>query len=339
MSDPRVSIVLPFRNAKAHLPAALDSIRSQTFENWELILFDDGSTDGSSEIARALTRADPRVRIVQSAPVGLLPALERACVIARGEFIARMDGDDVSCPTRLELQLDRMESEPGLAICGGRVRVIGDRVDIGRRRYETWVNSLITHDDIVRELFVECPIPHPTFFMRRGALEQLGGYRATAWPEDYDLLMKAWIAGMRLGKVDSVVLDWRERPDRLSRTDPRYESSQFRALKRHYLRKTYLSGGQGGRGFRPFIQWGAGEVGKRWLREWGAHAPQAVVDINPRKLGRRIHHIPVIAPDDLPPRDQAFVVVAVGAPGSRDEIRAWLALRGYLESRDYVFVA
>lgn len=339
MSDPLVSVVLPFRNARAHLAAALDSIRRQTFPDWELILFDDGSTDDSLAIAEAYARFDSRVRVVRSAPVGLLSALERGCAEARGEFIARMDADDLSGPSRFEQQLARMNSEPELGICGGLVRVIGDRIDIGRRRYERWINGLVTHDDIVREIFVECPIAHPTFFMRRAVLERLGGYRGVPWPEDYDLLMRAWIAGVRLGKVNRVVLDWRERPDRLSRTDPRYGTPQFRALKRHYLQQTYLRAGNEGQGLRPFIQWGAGEVGKRWLLEWGAHPPRAVVDVNPRKIGRRIHQIPVIAPGDLPRNGETFVVVAVGAPGAREEIRAWLNPRGYVETRDYVFVA
>ena len=93
------------------------------------------------------------------------------------------------------------------------------------------------------------------------------------------------------------------------------------------------------RGGRPFYQWGAGEVGKRWLREWQERKPEAVVDINPRKIGRRIHDAPVIAPEDLPPPGETFVVVAVGAPGARTDIRDWLTPRGYEETRDFLFLA
>ncbi len=87
-----------------------------------------------------------------------------------------------------------------------------------------------------------------------------------------------------------------------------------------------------------FYQWGAGEVGKKWLREWQPK-PLAVVDINPRKIGRLIHDVPVIAPEELPPPGRAFVVIAVGAPGARNVIREWLTPRGYEEPRDFLFLA
>ncbi|MGI6461330.1 MAG: hypothetical protein ACOX5J_14790 [Candidatus Hydrogenedentales bacterium] len=80
-------------------------------------------------------------------------------------------------------------------------------------------------------------------------------------------------------------------------------------------------------------------MGKVWLREWGHRQPDAVVDINPRKIGRKIHGVPVIAPDELPEPGTTFTLIAVGAPGARDEIRAWLKPRGYIELRDFLFVA
>jgi hypothetical protein len=116
-------------------------------------------------------------------------------------------------------------------------------------------------------------------------------------------------------------------------TSPRYSPEQFRAVKRHHLVESVLPED------RPFYQWGAGRVGKPWLREWGSDAPVAVVDINPRKLGKRIHGVPVIPPDELPGPGRAFTLVAVGAPGARSEICGWFAERGYGEGADYVCIA
>jgi FlaA1/EpsC-like NDP-sugar epimerase len=115
--------------------------------------------------------------------------------------------------------------------------------------------------------------------------------------------------------------------------DPRYDEGAFRALKRHYL------GHFPARAGRPLYQWGAGEVGKRWLREWGESAPVGVVDINPRKIGRTIHGVRVIAPEELPSPAACFVVVMVGTPGARDEIRGRLQPRGFRECEDYLFLA
>ncbi len=333
MNPPLVSVILPCFNAASTLARAVESIVMQGFADWEIILFDDGSTDDSPGIARSLAAKDARIHAMTSPHVGIVEALRRACGAASGRYLARMDADDVSHPDRLALQVELMERDSGVALCGTQVEMKGAAIGYGRARYRSWIDNLVSHDDIVRELFVECPIPHPTFMMRRDAYERLGGYEDHGWPEDYDLCMRAFVAGMRFGKVARPLLEWTESPDRLSMRDPRYSPEQFRAIKRHYLFDTYLHD----RG--AFYQWGAGEVGKPWLREWGRRGPLAVVDINPRKIGRSIHGIRVIAPEDLPAPGDAFTVIAVGAPTAREEIRAWFAPRGYTELRDFLFLA
>ncbi len=329
----QVSVILPFHNAADTLSAAVESIIGQTFEDWRLIMFSDGADDKSLEQARTRAWRDKRIRVIVSDHVGLVEALRRACSEAEGELIARMDADDVAKPPRLELQFAHMRQNPRVALCGARVRVTGARVGPGLRRYESWINSVLTPREIVRELFIECPIPHPTFMMRRDAFERVGGYRDRGWPEDYDLCMRFIECGYRLGKVDACLLEWRDRPGRLSMVDPRYSPKAFRALKRHYLPRMYPAVR------KRFYQWGAGEVGKRWLREWGEQSPVAVVDVNPRKIGRCIHGVPVIAPDELPPPGETFVAVAVGAPGARSDIRAWFEPREYEEAKDFLFIA
>jgi hypothetical protein len=215
------------------------------------------------------------------------------------------------------------------------VNSFGTDLGKGGHRYHEWLNALVDHESIAREIFVECPIAHPTFFLRRSVLNDIGGYSDRGWAEDYDLVLRLWNSGARFAKAPEVLLDWRNTPARLSQTDVRYSLDRFRALKRHYLETTVLRQ----LGPRRFFQWGAGEVGKRWLREWDAPRPVAVVDIHPRKIGTRIHRVPVIGPDDLPPPGESYILIAVGAPGAREEIRAWLDPRGYRECVDYRFIA
>jgi cellulose synthase/poly-beta-1,6-N-acetylglucosamine synthase-like glycosyltransferase len=244
-----------------------------------------------------------------------------------------MDADDIAEPTRLEKQIAYLESNPRVGLCGTHVSHVGDPPGLGRRRYFEWLNSLRSAADLERERYIECPIAHPTFMMRREAFDVAGGYQDNEWPEDYDLLLRIQRAGWKLGTVPEPLLQWRHSCGRLSMTDRRYAPEQFRAVKRHHLVETVLDDN------RPFYQWGAGEVGKPWLREWGRHAPIAAVDINPRKIGKRIHGIPIVPPEELPPPGHATIFVAVGAPGARDDIRAWLNPRGYKEGSDYLFVA
>jgi cellulose synthase/poly-beta-1,6-N-acetylglucosamine synthase-like glycosyltransferase len=329
---PAVSVVLPFHNAAATLPAALASIAAQTWTDWELVAVDDGSTDAGPALVARLAQGDARIRLIQPGRVGIVAALQAGCAAARAPLIARMDADDVSHKDRLALQSQALAAHPRWGLCGCRV-VAGGPVRSGRARYLAWINALTDPAALVREIFVECPVAHPSFLLRRTALEAVGGYQDRGWAEDYDLVLRLWRGGWELGKVDAPLLTWTERPGRLSMTDARYAPEAFRACKRHHLRQTLIPPGC------AFYQWGAGLVGKPWLREWGADGPQAVVDIRPGKVGQRIHGVPVIPPEGLPPPGRSVVLVTVGTPGAREVIRAWLCPRGHVEGSDFVFLA
>ncbi len=324
---------MPCFNAAETLAEAVDSIRTQTLQDWELIILDDGSSDASPRIAADYQAADARIRCRAIPHQGIVAALQHACEEARGDLIARMDADDAAHPERLERQVAFMQAHPDVALCGTQVHAFGKRLRQGRARYERWINGLVSHEQMLRDLFVECPIPHPTFMLRRSDFAEVGGYQDHGWPEDYDLVMRLFLNEKRFGKIPEPLLQWRESPERLSRVDQRYSPEQFRALKRHYLLASYLKGRD------TFYQWGAGEVGKAWLREWGGRNPVAVVDINPRKIGHAIHGVKVIPPEELPAPGKVFIVVAVGAPGARAEIRAWFGPRNYRELKDYLFLA
>lgn len=330
---PVVSVIMPCRDGAVTLREAILSIQQQTLAGWELIVVDDGSTDDSRQVIQKFASSDKRIVLICSEPVGIVEALRLGCSAARAPYLARMDADDVSLPQRLEAQLRLMNSDPTLGLTGCGVEEIGASPALGRADYMAWLASIHTSEDIARNAFIECPIPHPTFFIRRTAFEDCGGYEDRGWAEDYDLVLRMLQGGWRLAKVKQPRLLWRENAQRLSRTNPRYSLASFRACKRHYLRTGPLSGD------RPFYQWGAGMVGKDWLREWGTHRPEAVVDIHPRRVGNLVHGTLVIAPDQLPPPQQAFVVVTVGTPSARPVIRERLIRRGFQELRDFVFVS
>ncbi len=332
--NPLVSVIMPLFNAEATLLRAIESIQRQSFTQWEMIVYDDGSTDASFSLAQMAARDDARIRVIADRHQGIVVALQESCALARGQYLARMDADDEAMPLRLEAQLALLEAQPDIALCGTQVRMQGESVGEGRRRYERWINALNTPDEICRELFVECPLPHPTFFMRRDAYHAIGGYRQNGWPEDYDLVMRFGVQGTSMAKVATPLLHWHDTEDRLSMCDARYNEAAFRRLKRHYLKERYF------KHHSSFCQWGAGDVGKRWLREWDeSFRPYAVVDVNSRKIAQKIHGVSVVPLDALPPPGSALIVVMVGAPGARKKIRTWCAARGYRELKDYVFLA
>lgn len=297
---------------------------------------DDGSRDGTARILAGRAAADSRVRVLTQEALGIVPALERARAAARGTWLARMDGDDRARPSRLARQLERAEEDPEVVAVGCGVRYFPrDRVRDGTRRYETWINALVTPEEIARDLFVECPLAHPTFFLRAEAVEAVGGYRDPGWPEDYDLLLRLWEAGGRLCKVPEVLLEWRERPDRLHRTHPRYAPEAFRRCKIHFLRRTLLRDRDG------VLLWGAGPTGKafaRTLLDEGVEL-RAFVDLDPRKIGQEIHGAPVVSPTGAKRFRGSLALAAVAQEGGRAEIRRHLEGRGWREGEDFVAVA
>lgn len=330
---PLISVVLPVYNGAERIGRAIASIRSQDDPHWELIVVDDGSTDGSAEAAQQSADGDARVQIVKTPHVGLVPALRKGCALAQGALLARMDADDESHPARFSSQRAWHANHPNGGLCGTQVSMTGREVGQGRRRYESWLNAVLTTEDVDRELFIECPVAHPAFMMSRDAYESVGGYREFDGPEDYDLVFRLWSAGFALGNVGSSLLAWHDSPGRLSMNSPRYSEMAFRNLKRKWLNVAKVGAG------RALYQWGAGEVGKRWLREWKPGTVEAVVDIRPGKIGQTIHDHAVIRPEELPPPGECYFLVAVGTPGARAKIRAWCEAKGYTERADYRFIA
>ena len=254
---PLVSVVLPARDGGALLAPAVSSVLGQTERDLELLLVDDGTTDGS---VAALDRSDPRLRVIPSPGRGVVDALNAGLLAARGRFIARMDADDLSYPDRLATQLAYLADRPDIACagCGVAVGREDGPADEGFRRLAEWMNALREPADIARELSVECPIAHPSALFRREALEALAGYRDLPWPEDYDLFLRADRLGMRLGKPPGIHFLWRDRPGRVTRTDPRCAPARILALKAHHLARsgrlgTTAAGGEReeARGFHP----------------------------------------------------------------------------------------
>ena len=205
-----------------------------------------------------------------------------------------MDADDVSFPHRIARLLDAAAAEPDVSFWASAVRYFPrETLSNGMRRYESWINGVQTPDDILRDRFVECPLPHPAWMIRRDLFQSLGGYRADG-PEDYDLFLRAIDAGARAAKVADTLLLWRDHPQRLSRTDPRYALEQFRACKARALLPLLNDA--------PIAIVGAGRDGKRWARllRTRGHTVEAFYDTQARRIGQTIDGIPVRAASPAP---------------------------------------
>jgi glycosyltransferase involved in cell wall biosynthesis len=331
---PRVSVLLPVRDAGATLDECLASLAAQSLQDHEVVAVDDGSRDGSGALLERAARADARLRVLRTPARGLVAALNLALEQARAPLVARMDADDVARAERLALQAARLEADRRTAILGCRVELLGARA-AGMTRYVAWLNSLLGHDEIVRDLWVESPLAHPSVMMWTAALRALGGYRPLDAPEDYDLWLRAHAASLRFAKLEQTLLGWRDSPQRLSRRDPRYSSRAFLELKLQHLEAGPL------RDRRELVLWGAGPVGKSWSRalRGRGHRLAAFVEVDPRKLGRTIHGSPVVPVEAAGGLRGALHLAAVGQPGARERIRVEARRLGLEEGRDLIAVA
>jgi cellulose synthase/poly-beta-1,6-N-acetylglucosamine synthase-like glycosyltransferase len=333
---PAISIVMPFRDAAATLPECIDSIRAQSERDYEVVALDDGSRDASAALVAAWAAGDRRVRLMRPGRVGLVAALNLGLESARAPLVARMDADDIMLPERLGAQRALLEARPELALAATQVELFpAELVRDGYREYVRWQNSCISPDEIAANIYVESPFAHPSVMLRRAAALGLGGYAEGPFPEDYELWLRMQRAGMAMARVPSVLLRWRERPDRTSRTDPRYARERF-----DELRARFLADDPRLRQGRPLAYWGAGRATRqraRHLIERG-FAPAAWIDIDPRKIGQVVWGAPVHPPSWLAQRPQPFVLVYVASHGARELIGAQLAELGYAPGRDYLAV-
>lgn len=322
-------MIVPVRDEERYLADCLESLSAQTLSDFEVVVVDDGSGDASPTIATEHARGDPRFRLLRQEPAGMVAASGRARAEARAPLIARMDADDVALPERLELQAAAIEEE-GLAAVGGRVEYFPEPTD-GMRAYAEWLNSLVTVEAALRDLWVECPLPGPALMARA----ELVSYRDRGWPEDYDLVLRLWERGGRFRNVDRLVHRWRDHPERLTRTQPAYTLAAFRRCKVHFLRRTLLGDG------RAAVVWGAGPTGKAFARELlAAGTPLAAfVEVDPRKLGKRIHGAPVVPVDEAASFPGALSCGAVAGADGRARVRGLAAALGLVEGEDFVAVA
>lgn len=190
---PRVTVLMPVYNGQKYLGTAIQSILEQTFADFELLIINDGSTDQSRRIVESYD--DPRIRLVNNeSNLGLTRTLNKGLDLAQGQYIARMDCDDIAYPDRFVQQVNYMETNSDVVVCGGWVHIVdqsGATVGELRKPYGDMLRS---------EYWRPSPIIHPTAMIRRSHLGDLRYDTAVRFSEDYDL----WFRLRERGKIDNV---------------------------------------------------------------------------------------------------------------------------------------
>ncbi len=234
---PRVSVVMSVRDDAERVRRAIQSIRSQTFTDWELIVIDDGSRDGTGTVLDELVTADGRIRAIHQEQTGLTRALIRGCAESRGEFIARQDADDLSGPPRLERQVSLLDANPDAGFVSCWTQYIGP---------ENEPLELVTRpadsEEATRQLLVDRqgPPAHGSVMFRRALYEKVNGYRPEFYfAQDADLWLRM-AERAKIGYVPQVLYYYRRDYNSISGT--------FRPMQRRFgevgqaCRKARLTG-------------------------------------------------------------------------------------------------
>lgn len=201
-----ISVLIPVHNAEPYVEAAINSILRQTFGDFEIIAVDDGSTDSSRQILGKIAASDPRLRVISRPNTGIVGALNDGLAEANGEFIARMDADDIALPERFSKQINYLRSSPDCVAVGTAFVYMDDRGKLLK-----WNPRPLEHEEIEKCLLQGNggAIIHPTVMMRRNAVDRVGGYRAAAqWIEDLDLYLRLARIG-RLANLPEALLHYR----------------------------------------------------------------------------------------------------------------------------------
>jgi len=331
-AEPAISILMPVRDARETVETAVQSVWNQSFADWELVLVDDGSEDGTTEILKRFAEMDERVVLIRQEAKGIAAALQSGSEVCRGEFIARMDADDVMDARRLELQRAFLIENADYGLVSCRVRFGG--TEAGYAAHVDWINGLMKPEIMSLRRFVEAPLAHPSVMFRRELIAKHGGYRDGAFPEDYELWLRWLEAGVRFGKVDAELLRWNDPPQRLSRTDGRYSVEAFYEMKTRYLRRWLAAHAAG----REIWLWGAGRVTRRRFDAL-AELITGFIDVDESKRGQHRDGRVVRMADDLPTRETSFILAGVAARGAREAIHEHLTRRGWVEGRDFILAA
>lgn len=194
MTRPSVSVLMPVYNAEQYLAEAVESVLAQSYHEFEFIIIDDGSTDQSLRVLESYARHDSRVRLISRENRGLVSTLNEGLSLVRGDFVARMDADDLSHPFRLERQLEVMLADGRIVALGCGVTLMdpdGDPI-------VDWALHKTKHGEIVGSLLEgnSGAITHSSCMFRTNALKAIGGYREECrTAEDLDLFLRLSMVG------------------------------------------------------------------------------------------------------------------------------------------------
>ena len=219
--EPKITVIMSVFNGSEFLAESIQSILDQTFKEFEFIIVDDGSTDNSLDIIRSFESADSRIKVISKLNEGLAKSLNTAISISKGEYIARMDADDISYKNRLEKQYEFMQKNKSIDLCGCSMDIIDELGNVTSEKIQASNNH-----EILKKRFFQSPILHITFFGKKLFFLKNNGYREEfKYAQDYDLVMRGIDAGAKICNIKHKLVQYRDYKQKI---EPEKFIQQFR---------------------------------------------------------------------------------------------------------------
>lgn len=328
-----ISIVMPVKNASAYLSDCLESILLQSEKNWELLALDDGSEDNSFEILSTFSERDVRIHCFKNDGDGIISSLQKAYSKSKGEFIHRMDADDLMPKNKLSL-LKKVLTNAGKGhVATGKVNYFSSEgISEGYFKYQEWLNGLIDSETHWEELFKECVIASPAWMIHRSDFDLVGAFNSTIYPEDYDLVFRFFEHNIKVVACKEIIHLWRDHAARTSRNHIHYQQNSFLELKLHYFLKLIAKPN------KQIVLWGAGRKGKimaKLLKE--QNKTFEWVSDNPNKIGQDIYKQVMQSYEKIVTHKNPQIIITVAQRNAKNEIITFLSKQGLVEGVNFWF--
>jgi glycosyltransferase involved in cell wall biosynthesis len=298
-----------------------------------LIVVNDYSEDESWEILTEYHKRDPRIKLFNNEDKGIIPALKLAFSKSIGNFITRMDADDIMASGKLELLKSNLIDDIDVVV--GKVKYFSQNtLGKGYQRYADWLNALIDSGVFWKDVYRECVIPSPCWMMTRKKLISIGGFKDSRYPEDYDLCFRMYLKGMKVRGADKILHYWRDHPERSSRKLSVYLDPWFLDLKIHY----FINKECGKE--KQLVIWGAGKKGKFMVKQFlSRNLTLHWVSDNLNKQGKKIYGVEVENPSIIENLSNVIIAIPVSNRKEQVLIREFLEKNNKKEGYDFFFFA
>lgn len=329
----KVSVIIPYSNNENNLEKAVRSILNQTFDDFQILLINNNSTDNSPNIAWMLSSEDKRINLYSERRQGLSYAFNLGIKNAKGSYIAFMDANDFSFPERLAKQVDFLNKHEEVDIVSSLINYNSDKIKTGPyRNYANWTNTLTEYEDIYLNRFVDQPLVTSSLMVRKNVLDEHGCLQHGDFPESYELILRWLSIGLKIFKIPEILLSWNNVSSRIIHNSQKYRPAAYYTIKSIFLAQ-WLNDND-----HPYVWiWGAGHLSRKrveFIENAGVFI-EGYIDV----VNRTLEDSFCIHFNDFNWDAESFVISYVGDKIARSKVREFLISKGKVEGKDFILAS